>query len=464
MKSPILTITFLFITVSLFTQVNPPTKNNESARVLINPILFPYLPLINNQKAVDDSEIKIRSDRGIYVGLRGERYYPNHNKGFAVELEYLNRDYILEKEKKYFFLENSISVTPIFLWKRNNLEKVQHLFGEIGFRNQFVFNNDASVLQLNSRPITENNADIIKKYRLWGYLGLGLKRDFFRRLNTQTKVTNFSFGLYFSLFNQSNNFSNKAIDAFKPNFELFKKNHSKNLHFRLSYTHQLDVKKNIAPPINFSILEKNEVSPNKELQYYPPFVSYHHSTKRLAGNFYINTSYQVPIDSVEMTIDNAIDTLSIRPSLSYRVGYSIHFGNFRSDLYEHRDNGIRADVFLSAELYNQQFHLNKKDFIARANLIKGNISAGGRIGHYPFGLSFAGGGGWSFLLSKQFYSNVTDSEDFKFNQLENWFIFAAVGVRNSLYLRANYYRTTNAVLNPANKKQSLFEISLGFGI
>ena len=442
----------------------PKSSNSEKmyARWVFAPRLLPYVPIFSRQLDEDDQEIQVEYDRGFIIGGRIEKYFPNSARGFGIEVDFFNRDLNLFREDRFLISENAISLTPFFSLKKRGFEKLNHPFLEFGVRNQYTLS--SQIVQ--SGGVFLQNPSFLKKYRLWGYIGIGSKKDLFNQPSKKVGLSNFSLGIFFPIFNQTSTFK-QTNSGFIPGFDLFRKNRTSNFFVSLNFAQYLDIKKNKCGDcyeIPYELLTGNEQ------QFLPALANWSKPKKWFFGNFYMHIGFQSRLDSVFIDREG-LERMILRRNhaISTRLGYSIHFlGNY-SKYYNDKgkpfiiksDKKVRWDLFVSGGLSDRRIVLGQSTRY-RLNQIAAEISGGFRIGYTKLGIFLFGGYTRVFPLYEEFLYEDGTTEDFNFSNTRNEYFFLGFSFRNSILIKCNYFFLEN--LKRKSSLQDNLGLSIGFAI
>lgn len=439
-------------------------SSKESARWTFSPTLFPYVPVINRLSDINDVKINITNDNGIIYGFRVEKYFPNSKKGFGVEMDYLNREIVATDANRYYFAENAISLMPFYSIKSGGIEKINHKFLEFGLKNQYTFYN--SVYRSDGvESFDDYNLSLLKKFRLYGYLGFGLKRDEFNKESKRIGLSTLSAGIFFPIFNQANLTRNRKFN-YPTEFEIFRKGNYVNAYLVINYVQNIDWKKSTdggiyqIPP--GAILSTS--SNFKPQKYLPPLVHWTNPETNLFGNFFLHSVFQPQVDTVQLTSSIYSDTnLIIKSSISWKVGYTFHFlGKYSQYNLGENERGGRYDLFVSANFLNQIYNL-KGSQEARINKLSFELSGGGRVGLYPPGIFVFAGYTQRFDLANKLLVNLDETKDFNFANLGHSSIFVGLSIKNAINFRV-IVTPSIKTLKKSEPKMDKLSFSIGFGI
>lgn len=460
------------------------TQNKAFFRWVFQPRFTPFLPLVNRQYDISDNRISIGKDRGFIYGMRFEKYFPNHRKGYGFDLELLSRETIFAEGNNIFLNESALSITPFFVLKKGAgkkllAEKVRHPFLEFGLKGQFAV---SSSLQYHDDDERLRNAenDLLRPFKLWAYVGLGIKKDVANHSNHRSGGTNLSIGLYVPMFGQSNQFKTKNT-SFPTALDRFLKNRSFNTYLTLTYAQSLNIHKNeifdhFPIPIRYETKQGKvewEYPKNKEEQFLPPLVNFGIPRYATFGNFYLTGERQGGLDSIFVDVRGESYIYDVEPSAfkSFRFGYTLHaIGNYKNFINETKtketivlsDKGFRYNVFASLGLISRQYDLRGPREIARAYFLDAESSVGLRIGFSQIGLYFIGGYSYTLNLTKEFDRLGTSYDEFNFSNQRQDSFFAGIGYKNLFYVKVNAYQLEHyeeLEIVPVRN----FVLSMGFG-
>ncbi|MEO1262976.1 MAG: hypothetical protein AAFZ15_29475 [Bacteroidota bacterium] len=439
------------------------SSSKESSRWTFSPTISPYIPIINRLSDIDDDKISINNDDGFIYGLKFEKYFPNSKKGFGFEINYLNREIIVTDANRYYFSENAISLTPFYSLKSGGIEQINHTSFEFGLKNQFTFYNSAYRSD-GSNSFDDYNVAMLRRFRLYGYLGVGIKKDEFNKESHRIGVSTLNIGIFFPIFNQANLTKNNNF-IYPPGFEIFRKSRYSNFYAVLNYFQNIDMKKSTDGSI-YQIPEaftypKNNFKPKK---LFPPLIHWTNPITSGFGNFYLHSVFQPQVDSVELSSRIYSDTsLTIKSSLSWKAGYTYHFaGNYSNFIESGKDRGWRYNLFLGAGVLNKIYNL-KGTQEARINSLSIELNAGGRLGYYPPGLFVLIGCTYQIDLNQKLLVNLDETEDFDLANLKYFRLFAGLSIKNAINIRV----IATPSLNNYKKNETLMDklsFSIGFGL
>lgn len=430
---------------------------------VLSPSAFPYRPVINQQLDFNDEEIETEYDRGLILGLRLEKYYPNAAKGFGFEMDVLNRDLVLFRDSRYFLSETAVALTPIYKLKTGNFEKLRHAFFEFGVRNQYTFSQQL----LQADGFFQRSPETTRVFKFWGYIGLGVLNDMFNQDAKRANLSSLSIGAYFNLFNQAPVFKNQA-SVFSAQEALFSNNKTSNAFISIKYAQYLDIKKNECTTCHQmpeSLLGKNSHS-----KFLPPLIHWNNPRSFLFGNFYFNAGVQPRVDSTFIELESSSPVeLNLLHGISTHLGYSFHFLGNHAKYYSATGEGLinqhlkgfRYDLFVSGGLFDSRTVLGKNTRY-RIHEFGAEFSAGFRVGYSPPGIYLLGGYTRRLLLEIEvLYDNET-FKDFNLGNIENEYFFLGLSYKNAIVLRANYRPLSTVKLQERFLDRLWF--SIGFGI
>lgn len=443
-----------------------PSKSNARSiysRWTFSPLLFPYIPLVSQQKDSDDQIIDTNYDQGLLAGIRVEKYFPNAPIGWGAEVSVFNRDLFLFQQSHYFISESAVSLTPVWKFKTGNFEKLNHGFIELGIRGQYSFIQEF----LSDDGFFERESDIIKDFRLWAYLGVGKLKDVFNQDSRRAGLTTFSVGAYFGLFDQDNTFKRKASDFSTSTEARFANNETANIFLTAQYSQLLDFRKNNAS--NYTI--PADLVSKSQSKFLPPLLNWNNPRTNFFGNFYLSAGVQPRIDSINLAYDapEVLDLVNLSHGLSTHLGYSFHFGNYAqsylkdgSETLNQHVSGIRFDFFGSGGFYSQRLVLGKNTRY-RINNYGAEATGGIRVGYVPTGIFVLGGITRIFPLRTDLRvgGELYPSFELADTRSRN-IVFLGLSWKNAIVFKVNYQETpTQAEVSSLGDN---LWFSVGFGI
>lgn len=455
-------------------------SKNIGARWVFNPKILPVVTIAHKQFDIEENQLEVINLSNATLGLRAEKYKPNDNIGYGADLEVSFRNFVYHTDRDFQVEEAIVNFTPFFTFKRGGLSKTKSYLISGGFMNSFVVKNEIRYLDDQSFLRSGNNQDITKKYRLYGYLEFGLKRDVFYSNWNKVKRSGhstISLGVLLPFFNQSATFKNKNGD-FTGSFEVFRKNRSSFSGLVLNYTQNIDVKQNqsIRPYEDryvdfFGITERDKGTKDSFLTkgnyiYLPPLINFYNPEKPFFGNFYVRLTNKASLDSLSLNGVALEDPVTnLRSSFFYSFGYSFHFlGNY-SNKISARDrssdqNKLHWDFFVSAGLSNRTFNLSNWQTLGRYRSLLLELNGGLRLG--VRGIYITGGYEYALPFSNRLVINDMEYDGFKLDNIANTSIFFGLGFRNSIYIKAALREITS--IKTVEDSMDNLEFSIGFGI
>jgi len=481
MKIKFITLCFLFLNFmcSVFSQdVITSDKGINSkhynTRFVWNPIVIPVLTpkFLNNQFAKDDQPIQIEHDRGILFGARLEKYYPNNNIDYAVEIGFEDRFLGVLSDRRFLLRNKSIEIVPIISLKKGNFDNTRHPFIEFGIKNKFLLPNSSYIKFLNeNNGLTESSNQILKNYRISGYIGIGIKNDIFNHTGSNPRTVglqNFSIGLDFPIFNQGNIFKNRKALFLDP-FDLFEKNYASSWFFRITYSDLIDVKKNKSPNA-YSIPIKKEKLSVKD--FFPPMADAQKNSTNFFGNFFLHATYQPQVDSVFFSAENFVEELSsIQATTSFKLGYTLHFGNYKQFIaddtgqvvsYAFQEKKIQFDGYFSCSIFDNWYEL-RGIHSGKINQLELEILAGLRVGLFQQRFFLTSGYSYFLPIVKKVYlsDRIIDLDNFSRRSPKS--IYIGLNYKR-LFSFKIYYRKLETLAIEGSSKMENLTFSFGLGI
>lgn len=414
-------------------------------------IFTPGISLFSQLQDAEGNALAISRNDRFLTGLRFEKYFPNTAYGYGAELDFMERNVIIEPApgSVFAFIENTASFSPFINLKRGRFDKTFHPTVEIGLRNEYIMDSKVSYAD-NDITGKINNSVAVNSYRLWTYIGLGWKRDAFNQSGsiinsrrTKAGLSSLQVKFFFSVFNQANIFRDSGV-TFPAALSSFRKSKFFETFATLSYTHNLDWKSNILSQYNVP----GYLSRNKSDIFIPPLINTNKSRRGFQGNLFLEHELVSPgMDSVFVTTgqDTTIFNTgrNIANAGNFTFGYTLHFiGNHKKFINESTGRSVERrgfswDLFVKAGYNMRNYRLSS---LRLAQLTYQAIEGTGgiRLGRTPPGLHLILGYTYSLNVKKEFLLFNKTVSNFKFSNQTVHIPFVGIGIRNNFYILLRY--------------------------
>lgn len=463
MSKPVISV-IIFVHVFHFfgiAQKSNYRSERSFARTVFAPNLMPLIPMVSKFEDVDNNEIEINQNHSYRIGGRIERYAPNSKSDFALEFDLSQIHLVFTNNGRYFLSESSIGLTPIITFRNRNLEKANHLFGELGIQSRLLINTDFNYSN-NLGVARFLSTDNLKNLRSWVYAGLGIKQDLFNQDWYKVGLGDFRLGVFLPLFNQANLFNNEVGNV--GPVELFEKSNSNLTYLTFSYVQYIDLRRNQY----FYEIPSEYFYPFQQ-RLIRPALDYQQPRKNIYGNLYFHGLARPAIDSVIINYGADESFIgAVDPGIGWRLGYTLNIiGNNRGFFGLVSGKSVdgytkfrpRWSLFTSIGL-NISSIQTQTDVFSRYQLQELETSIGLKLG---FGSLYLNGGYVLFhdLGSKLILHDALYDVN-SFAQRRNEALFFGISLRNSISIRVIVQESKSIRIQ--ERTTDNFYLSFGFGI
>ena len=437
----------------------------SQARWTVLPSVYPYYP-VQQGFFRDDGSVGITlNGSGIEGGLRLQKYSPGPGVSYGVDVGFSRQFYEMEDNSIRLppstLTTNTIFGGPFIAVAGGKIQKEFHprLTVGLSYRNDFYRALRVSTIANNGERLSQliTNLPFLERSSWYGKIGVGFNRE--RFIFTKQRVIPSAFELYafVPLFNKAIQVSGDPASFTQPYSQSFLDLRRQTIHFGLTFSKFIELRGNGITRV------KSETYPMRKEQLrprmLPPLVDNDPPSRKLSGRFSLLFNNQPLKDSLFIPSDSSYTNL--RPSVGWRVAYSVHFGGNNQKAYT-QEGGIIDDkvynFFLTAGVHQQVYRLHEKERYRSFRAFNGQAEVGARFG--GGGLMVFGGVGGNFSLGNSAIYAPGEGVLKNFHQL---YFFGGLLIDNMVTLRVS----TNLLDVESTGKSIGFEgvnFQFGFGL
>ncbi len=442
-------MSFVLAPFELAAQSGAKIKTDNYARWVLRPAAYPYFAA--GSKYVDEtgaSVIDVES-HGAEGFLRISRYRPGGGLEYGLDLGFSQRYDLLRHATSpelafASYTESSFVGGPMVSYARDNIRKKNHPKISLGLYWRYAADR---VLRYNEPGAPASGARLttdlpfLRRSSFTWQLGLGNLKERFSLFRRTNKPSELSFFASLPLFDQADQVATDYSEVPSNTIsEAFRGLRRESVHFGGVYTELVDLNRNGLVLKPDEVMTFQVFDSTRNLRLLSPLVGGTPPRRRLEGVFSFMGTYQQGIERIDSN-EVTTEVLNLRPSVGWRLGYSLHFGFNRKNYFGRPGTdgyleGAKAlvGVFIGGGIGQQVYRFNSPRRYAsfRQTIISGE--AGLRVGGVRGVMFFVGGGYRRSLALNRVYEELPPVE---LTELENLYFFGGLLLRDLVVVRVN---------------------------